>query len=186
MRLECVALGEDRPLGQALVESLTTSYVELGTAPDAGYGYGVSVRRQGNESVFYHSGGLEDFSAMVAWVPARRFGVAATMNATNASGATPSAIVLRGLGVLLDLTDDWQVPEGSPRPLSAYVGTYIDRRSWLGRVRVRLEEDHLVIDCLDDRPAPYPARFVFHFVPGEVRARFLVTTAGVGERVAEE
>ncbi len=173
------------PLGQRLVEALTTPYVELGTAPDTAYGYGVFVQRRGDLSVFYHSGGLEDFSAMAAWVPARQLGAAATMNATNAVGATPSTIVLRGLSVLLDLPNDGQAPAGSPRPLSAYVGTYVDRRSWLRRVRVRLEGDHLVIDYLDGQPAQLPATFVFRFVPGEVRARFLVTVAGVGERVAE-
>lgn len=174
------------PLGQRLVEALTTPYVEIGTAPDTAYGYGVFVRRRGGLWVYYHSGGLEDFSAMVAWVPASQLGVAATMNATNAAGATPSSIVLRGLSVLLDLPDDWQTPEGSAHPLSAYVGTYVDRRSWLGRVRVRLEDDHLQVDYLDGQPAPFPATFVFRFVPGEVGARFLVTVAGVGERVAEE
>lgn len=174
------------PLGPALVEALTTPYVEIGTGPNLAYGYGTFVRRRGDVAVYYHSGGLEDFSAMVAWVPARRLGAAAMMNATHAAGATPAAIVLRALSVLLDLPDDWSAREGSPRALSDYVGTYVDRRSWLGRVRVRLDGDQLVVDYLDGQPAPFPATFVFRFVPGEERARFVVTVAGVGERVAEE
>jgi CubicO group peptidase (beta-lactamase class C family) len=174
------------PLGRQLVEALTTPYVELGTGPGVAYGYGVVARRRGDVWVYYHSGGLDDFSAMAAWVPERRFGAAATMNATNAAGATPSVIVLRGLSVLLDLPDDWSAVEGSPRASRAYVGTYVDRRSWLGRVRVRLEGDRLVVDRLDGRPAPLPATWVFRFAPGEERARFLVTFAGVGERVADE
>jgi len=174
------------PLGRRLVEALTTPYVELGTGPELAYGYGVVVRSRGDVRVYYHSGGLDDFSAMVAWVPARQLGAASMMNATNAAGATPSIIVLRGLSVLVDLPDDWSAVEGSPRALSAYVGTYVDRWSWLGRVRVRLEGDKLVVDYLDGQPAPLPATFVFGFVHGDERARFVVTFAGVGERVADQ
>lgn len=175
------------PLGQQLVEALTKPYVELGTGPDAAYGYGVFMLRHGGVWVYHHSGGLEDFSAMVAWVPARQLGAAAMMNATNAAGATPSSVVLRGLSVLLDLPADWQPnSEGSPRPSSAYVGTYVDRKSWLGRVRVRLEGAKLVVDYLDGQPAPFPPRFVFRFVPGDDHARYIVTFSGVAERVADE
>lgn len=110
------------------------------------------------------------------------------MNAANASGATPAVVVLRGLSVLLDLPDDWRANiEGSHRPLSAYVGTYVDRKSWLGRLRVRLEgTDRLAFDHLDGPPALLPPTFTFRFVPGEERARFVVTVVGVGERVADE
>jgi hypothetical protein len=89
--------------------------------------------------------------------------------------------------VLAGLPDDWRpTVEGSPRALSAYTGTYVDRKSWLGRVRVRLEGRRLVVDYLDGQPAPFPAAFGFRFAPGESRARFVVTVAGVGERVADE
>jgi CubicO group peptidase (beta-lactamase class C family) len=174
------------PLGEHLVEALTTPHVELGIGADTAYGYGVFVRRLGDVWVYFHSGGLEDFSAMVAWVPARRLGAAATMNATNAAGATPSSVVVRGLSVLLDLPEDWSAAKGSARALSAYVGTYVDRKSWLGRVRVLAKGEQLVVDYLDGQPAPFPANFVFRFVPGEERARFIVTFAGVGERVGDE
>src|SRR5690606_5214816 len=114
-------------------------------------------------------------------------GAAAMMNATNASGATPTAVVLRGLSVLLDLPADWRATtDGSHRPLHAYVGTYVDRRSWLGRLRVRIEGDQLAFDYLDGPPALLPPTFVFRFMPGEARARFVVTAVGVAERVAAE
>jgi len=173
------------PLGEPLVEALTTPYVETGARPDEAYGYGVGMMRRGDVWVYNHSGGSQDYSAFVAWVPARRLGAAAMLNATNRAGATPASVGLRALSVLLDLPDDWRAHmEGSHRPLSAYVGTYIDRRSWLGRLRVRLDgPDRLAFDYLDGPPALLPPTFVFRFVPGEERARFVVTVVGVGERV---
>jgi CubicO group peptidase (beta-lactamase class C family) len=176
------------PLGQPLVEALTKPYVETGARSDEYYGYGVGMTRRGDVWVYNHSGGIQDFSAFVAWVPARRFGAAAMMNVANAEGATPSAVVLRGLSVLLDLPDDWRADsEGSPRPLNAYVGTYVDRRSWLGRLRVWREgSDRLAFAYLDRPPALLPPKFLFRFAPGEERARFVVTAVGVGERVANE
>jgi CubicO group peptidase (beta-lactamase class C family) len=175
------------PLGQALVEALTKPYVETGARPGEAYGYGVGIMRRGNAWVYNHSGGIQDFSAYVAWVPSRRLGAAAMLSASNVAGATPASVVLRGLSVLLDLPDDWRANvEGSPRPLSAYVGIYVDRKSWLGRVRVRLDDtDGLAFDYLDGPPALLPPTFVFRFVPGEAHARFVVTAVGVGERVAE-
>ena len=175
------------PLGPRLVEALTTKHVDQGVRPGDSYGYGVGVTRHGDVWVYHHSGGVPDFSAFVAWVPARRLGAAAMMNATNAAGATPAAVVLRGLSVLLDLPDDWRTDVESPRrPLSAYVGTYVDRRSWLGRLHVRLDgADRLAFDYLDGPPALLPPTFVFRFVPGEARARFVVTAVGVGERVTD-
>ena len=91
-----------------------------------------------------------------------------------------------GLSVLLDLPDDWRANvEGAPRPLSAHVGTHVDRSSWLGRLRVRLDgADRLAFDYLDGPPPLLPPTFAFRFVPGEERARFVVTWVGVGERVA--
>jgi beta-lactamase class C len=175
------------PLGQRLVEALTKPYVETGARAGEYYGYGVGMMRHGDVWVYNHSGGIQDFSAFVVWVPAKRLGAAAMMNVANVEGATPSAVVLRGLSVLLDLPDDWRAEiEGSPRPLSEYVGTYVDRRSWLGRLRVRREGGRLAFDYLDGPPALLPPEFVFRFVPGEARARFVVTVVGVGERVANE
>jgi CubicO group peptidase (beta-lactamase class C family) len=179
------------PLGQHLVEALTTPYVETG-APIAeaneAYGYGVAMTKRAGIWVYDHSGGVQDFSAFVAWVPAKRLGAAAMMNAANVAGATPAAVVLRGLSVLLDLPDDWRSNgEARPRPLSAYVGTYVDRRSWLGRLRVRLDgAGRLAFDYPDGPPPLLPPTFAFRFVPGDERARFVVTAVGVGERVASE
>ena len=67
-----------------LVVALTTPYVETGARPGEAYGYGVWMMRRGDVWVYQHSGLVPDFSAFVAWVPARRVGVAAMMNATNA------------------------------------------------------------------------------------------------------
>jgi CubicO group peptidase (beta-lactamase class C family) len=179
------------PLGQRLVEALTTPYVKTGARlaeANEAYGYGVAMTKRGGVWVYNHSGGVQDFSAFVAWVPAKRFGAAAMMNAANVAGATPASVVLRGLSVLLDLPDDWRSnTEGAPRPLSAYVGTYVDRRSWLGRLRVRLDgTDRLAFDYPDGAPALLPPTFAFRFVAGEDRARFVVTAVGVGERVERE
>jgi hypothetical protein len=46
--------------------------------------------------------------------------------------------------------------------------------------------DLLPFDYLDGPPALLPPTFVFRFVPGQERARFVVTAVGVGERVADE
>jgi len=174
------------PLGAKLVETLTASSVRTGSSTDETYGYGVMTLTRVGTRVHYHGGGVENFSAFVAWVPERRFGAAAML---NTFGGGPSIAVLRGLGVLLKLPDDWRAAsaERSHRPLSDYVGTYVDRKSWLGRVRVRLEgDDELAVDYLDGTPSLLPASFAFHFVPGDGRARFLATAVGIGERVLTE
>ena len=181
------------PLGQALVETLMTPYVETGARPDEAYGYGVFRMRFGDQWVFHHPGEVRDFSAFVGWVPARRLGVAAMTNLGRGTmietvGGTLGVVGLRELSVLSDLPADFG-PQlgGSPRPSSAYVGTYVDRKSWLGRLRVRLDDEgRLAFDYLDGPPALLPPTFVFRFVPGEARARFVVTVVGVGERVADE
>ena len=180
------------PLGQSLVDTLTTPYVDTGARPDESYGYGVWRTRRGNVWVYHHGGEVQDFSSYVAWVPEKRLGSATAMNLgrgamVNTIGGSLGVVVLRELSVLLDLPDDWRPNvERSPRPLSAYVGTYVDRRSWLGRVRVRLAGDRLAFDYLDGPPALLPPSFTFRFAPGENRARFVVTAVGVGERVADK
>lgn len=176
------------PLGKELVQTLTTPHVDQGVRPGDSYGYGVGMTKRGGVWVYHHSGGVPDFSAFVAWVPARRLGAAAMMNATNAAGATPASVVLRGLSVLSDLPDDWRSNvEGSHRPLSAYVGTYVDRRSWLGSVRVRQDsEGRLAFDYLGTPPALLPPAFTFGFMPGDEHARFVVTAVGIAERVADD
>ena len=171
------------PLGPSLVETLTTPYVETGARTGEAYGYGVLMSTRAGVRVYHHGGSVEDFSAFVAWVPARKLGAAAMV---NTSQGFPAGAVLRGLSLLLDLPDDWRAnAEGSPRPLSAYVGTYVDRKSWLGRVRVRLERDELAFDYPDGPPPLLPPWFTFRFVAGEPRARFVVTAAGVAERVSD-
>jgi CubicO group peptidase (beta-lactamase class C family) len=176
------------PLGPALVEALTAPHVETGARANEFYGYGVGITKRGNTSIHSHSGGVKNFSAFVAWVPEKHVGAAAMMNAAHTAGATPAAAVLTSLSVLLDLPSDFRpTAEGAPRPLTAYVGTYLDRKSWLGRVRVRIDDDdRLAFDYLDGPPALLPPSFVFRFLPGEPRARFIVTPVGVGERVANE
>ncbi len=63
------------------------------------------------------------------------------------------------------------------------MGTYVDRRSWLGRLRVRRDgTDRLAFDYPDGPPALLPPTFAFRFVPGDERARFVVTAVGIGER----
>lgn len=145
------------------------------------------MTRRGDVWVYHHSGGVQDLSAFVAWVPTHRLGAAAMMNATHAAGATPAAVVLRGLSVLLGLPHDWRsTSDGSPRPASTYVGTYVDSRSWLGRVRVRLDgEGRLVLEYVDGPPALLPPALMFHVAPGEDRARFVVTAVGIAERVPD-
>jgi hypothetical protein len=67
-------------------------------------------------------------------------------------------------------------------PLRAYTGTYVDDAGTLGRLRVSLEEGHLVIDYLDGSPPLLPANFRFAFERGALQARYVVTPVGVGER----
>jgi len=58
-------------------------------------------------------------------------------------------------------------------------------RGALGRVRVRLEGEHLAYDYPDGAPRLLPAWFRFQFELGSARARYVVTPVGVGERVDE-
>ncbi len=172
---------DTHPLGRELVDALTASYVPTGDRPGETYGYGVTTTTHGGLRFHNHGGNLDDFSAYVAWVPVRRF---AALAMTNSHGGAPAVAVLRGLSLFLDLPDDWRASaDGMAHPLTAYLGTYADRRSSLGRVRVRLDGEGLAYDYLDGPPALLPAQFRFKFVPGDERARFLVTAVGVGERV---
>ncbi len=175
---------DTHPLGRDLVEALTASYVATGDRPGETYGYGVATTFHGGLRIQNHGGNLDDSSAFVAWVPERRFAAGAV---SQTPGGAPAVAVLRGLSVFLDLPDDWR-PSASGRshPLTAYLGTYVDRRSSLGRVRVRLDGDRLAYDYVDRRPPLLPAMFRFRFEPGDERAKFLVTAVGVAERIAEE
>jgi CubicO group peptidase (beta-lactamase class C family) len=175
---------ETHPLGRGLVDALTAPRVLTGNRPGETYGYGVGAAVQGGVRVYNHGGNVEDFSAFIAWVPDRRFGSIAV---ANRAGGAPSIAVTRGLSLFLNLPDDWRPSaNGQSHPLTAYLGTYVDRRSSLGRVRVRLEGEHLAFDYLDGPPALLPARFQFRFGPNDERAKFLVTAVGIGERIADE
>lgn len=173
---------DSHPLGRGVVDVLTASYVPTGERPGETYGYGVSALTHGGVRVYNHGGNLDDFGAFVAWSPEREFASAAV---TNAPRGAPAVAVLRGLSLLLDLPEDWRPSAaGGRRPDTAFVGTYVDRRSTLGRVRVRVDGEQLVYDYLDQRPPLLPTTFRFQFEPGEEQAKYLVTTVGVAERIA--
>jgi hypothetical protein len=93
--------------------------------------------------------------------------------------------VLRGMSVLLDISPDWRPREDASHALASYVGMYADPRGGLGRLRVRLEGEHLAYDYPDGAPRLMPAWFRFQFEPGTGRARYVVTPVGVAERVGE-
>ncbi len=87
------------PLGQRLVEALTTPYVETGARPaeaNEAYGYGVAMTKRDGIRIYNHSGGIQDFSAFVAWVPAKRLGAAAMMNTADVAGASPPPLFSAG------------------------------------------------------------------------------------------
>jgi CubicO group peptidase (beta-lactamase class C family) len=175
---------DTHPLGRGVVDALTAPHVLTGNRPGETYGYGVGTAVHGGVRVYNHGGGVEDFSAFIAWVPERRF---SSFAVANRAGGAPSVAVTRGLSLFLDLPADWRpTASGQSHPLNAYLGTYLDRRSSLGRVHVRLEGERLAFDYLDGPPALLPAKFQFQFGPDDQRARFLVTAVGIGERVADE
>jgi CubicO group peptidase (beta-lactamase class C family) len=173
---------DEHPLGRPLVERLTAPYVATGERPGETYGYGIVRFEQSGLVVFCHGGNLEDFSAFVAWSPARRFGSVAFV---NTPGAAPMVAVLRGMSVFLDLSTDWRPRGDTSHALASYVGVYLDPRGGLGRVRVRLEGKRLAYDYPDGAPHLLPPWFRFQFRPGNARARYVVTLVGVGERVGE-
>jgi hypothetical protein len=173
---------ETSKLGRGVVEALMAPYVALDHRAGAAYGYGVQRDLQSGVSVFSHSGGAEDFSSFVSWSPEREVGVAAFVN----RGRVPLAVVgLRAMSTFLSISEDWQSPPGPMHPLSAYVGVYLDKAGSLGRLRVSLEGEALVIDYLDAAPPLLPPTFRFVFDPGAERARYVVTPVGVGERSAD-
>lgn len=174
---------DKHPLGHALVEKLTGSYVSTGTRPGETYGYGVQRTEHDGLVIFNHGGNLKDFSAFVAWSTERRFGAVA---AVNSFGGAPMVAVLRGMSTFLDIAQDWMPRmDRASHPLSAYTGLYSDTRGSLGRVRVRLAEGRLAFDYVDRTPALLPPSFRFRFAPGNNRARYMVTAIGVGERIGD-
>jgi hypothetical protein len=118
----------------------------------------------------------------VAWSPERQLGVAALAN-TSEMLVMPAGF--RALSTFLSLPPDWQTPQVPEHPLAAYTGIYHDEVGTLGRLRVSLEGERLVIDYLDAPPPLLPPGFRFAFEPGATRARYVVSPVGVGQRVSE-
>jgi beta-lactamase class C len=177
-----MARPEASPLGRPLIELLTLPHVALGERPGATYGYGVVRFEHGGLQILHHSGRLEDFTAFVAWSPERQLGVAALAN-TGAMFVMPAGF--RALSTFLSLSPDWQAPQVPAHPLAAYTGIYRDEVGTLGRLRVSLEGEQLVIDYLDGPPPLLPPGFRFAFEPGATRARYVVSPVGVGQRVSD-
>ncbi len=177
-----MSVPDENPLGRPLVEKLTAPYVATGERPGETYGYGIARFEQSGVVVYSHAGNLEDFSAFVAWSPARRFGSVAFV---NAPGVAPMVAVLRGMSVLLDISPDWRPRADANHPQALYTGLYSDSRGGLGRVRVRLEGEHLAYGYPDGAPPLLPVWFRFQFKQGSERAAYVVTPVGVGERVEE-
>lgn len=169
-------------LGRSLVELLTAPHVETEGWPGGAYGYGVQRFEQSGVTIFSHAGRLEDFTAFVAWSPARQLGVAvfASSGEPRAAGAG-----FRALSTFLSISENWRPPAGPAHPPSAYTGVYVDDVGSLGRLRVSLEAEDLVIDYLDGPPPLLPANFRFVFERGAPRARYVVTPVGVGRRSAD-
>jgi CubicO group peptidase (beta-lactamase class C family) len=171
---------ETHPLGAALVDALIASRVATGTRLNESYGYGVTTIQRGTLRVHCHGGNLRGSSAFVAWIPERRF---ASLAAATRPGAASAISVLRGTSLLLDLPEDWRpTSDGPAHPLQAYVGTYIDQRSTLGRIRISLEQDKLVHEFLDGPPPLLPAKLTFHFAQDDKQARYVATAIGIAER----
>jgi CubicO group peptidase (beta-lactamase class C family) len=175
-----MARPESSKLSRGVLEALMAPQRTMDDRVGAAYGYGVRRFEHGGLTIFNHPGGMGDFSSFVAWSPERGLAVAAFANR-----AVPLASVgFRALSTFLDIPADWRPPPGPAHPLSAYVGVYMDRGGTLGRLRVSLEENDLVIDYLDAAPALLPPNFSFVFEPGAERPRYVVTPVGVGERSA--
>jgi CubicO group peptidase (beta-lactamase class C family) len=173
---------DDSKLGRPLIALLTAPHALDDARPGRAYGYGVSRTEQSGVTVFSHTGGLEDFSSFVAWAPERQLGVAAF---SNRSDLAVVGAGLRAMSTFLSLSADWRAPPGAAHPPSAYTGIYFDDAGTLGRLRVSLEGERLVIDYLDGKPPLLPATFHFVFDPGALHAHYVVTPVGVGQRLAD-
>jgi CubicO group peptidase (beta-lactamase class C family) len=172
---------ETHPLGRALAEALVASHVPTGNRVGETYGYGVTTIQRGALRIHCHGGNLQGSSAFVAWLTDRKF---AALAAATIPGASSAIATLRGTSLLLDLPDDWRpTSDGPAHPLQAYVGTYIDQRSKLGRIRISIDQDKLVHEFLDGPPPLLPAKLTFHFAPEDNKqARYLATAIGIAER----
>jgi len=180
---EAMSRPEAHPLGRALAEALVASHVATGSRVGETYGYGVTTIQRGAVRVHCHGGNLQGSSAFVAWIPERQF---AALAAATRPGASSAIAVLRGTSLLLDLPEDWRpTSDGPAHPLQAYVGTYIDPRSKLARIRVSIEQNNLVHEFLDGPPPLLPAKLTFHFAPNNNnQARYVATAIGIAERAS--
>lgn len=137
------------------------------------YGLGVFLRRQGPLLVAYHPGGMRGWSAILGWIPERRFAVAALVNAPGVG------FPFRPLDLYFPSEP---APEEAALDLDAFAGTYRDPHGWLGRLRVEVREGGLVLVPLGVQqtwPIPVPATF---WPDERGRIHYLATRIGVAVR----
>ncbi|MCA9604252.1 MAG: serine hydrolase [Myxococcales bacterium] len=150
----------------------------LGDGREA-YGLGVFLRDHGGRRVAYHPGGMQGWSAILAWMPEQRFALAFVVNA-------PAPIPARFLDVYFPRSPE-AVAADRPSPpdpatLRSYAGTYTDPHGMLGRLRVEVDGDHLRLVPLGGQVA-WPLFVTPTFWPDERgRVRYLATRLGVAVR----
>jgi CubicO group peptidase (beta-lactamase class C family) len=172
---------ETSPLGDELIALLTAPHVATGEG-QAYYGYGVVRKQFEDVTLLHHSGALHGYSAFVAWVPERRFGVAAM---ANRFGPMPAVACQRLTSTLLDLPFDSRPERVAAHELDQYTGVYIDTVGDLGTIAVTLEKGQLAIDYPLGSPERLPPTFRFAFGDASSHAQYIVTAVGVGHRAQQ-
>ena len=167
-------------LGSEVVGPLTAPHVATGLGPGQFYGYGVYRREIAGVTILSHGGGLVGYSSFVGWVPERQFSVAAM---ANANGGAPTGASLLLLSTVLGIPANRPADPTPSHPLSDYAGTYVDRFGDLKTLVVSLEDDQLVIDYPEGKPKLLPPTFRFTFSASGRPAQYVVTAAGIGQRV---
>ncbi len=130
-------------LGPKSIAAMTMAHANMGSGPDATYGYGTFAFRYRGLDVIAHDGALPGFASIVAWVPSRKMAVVVLANADVAAVDEPA---LYAIDRLLAPTDAKASRTTSPATWKRYVGTYDDPWGALGATTVTLAGDKLALD----------------------------------------
>jgi len=158
--------------------ALVADRVGVDGVPDHHYGFGIGASTYKGLRLLSHAGRTSGYGAFIAFVPERRFGVVAVVNANR----PPNGVAVRALDALLDLPPGIPVePPAPPATWPRYAGEYSDAAGALGDVTVTIEGKQLVMTLANG--VALPAELDVTFVLGQDgNAEYLVTPIGIARR----
>jgi CubicO group peptidase (beta-lactamase class C family) len=167
-------LGESTAFSAELRAEQLSSQASVSSGGRSDYGHGLFLERYGEELVAYHLGGLPWFGAGLLFIPSRRFGVAFAVNAGNFLPFLHDAVALY-FGPELERAE----LEPELGRLEEYGGAWEDRTGGLGRLRIDVHSDDIVLVPLGGQTSwPLPVEGTF-WPDADGEIRYFATRLGV-------